>query len=93
VKTDKSPTSLTKVKNEWSYIRTPHICLRGMDREYFTLTFTITLQANLLRLCKVIDPCIVHIFLFFFHKDFLLLVIDRGVIVHLMAVAVQGTHK
>lgn len=39
---DHLPASITKVKNEWNCIPTPHVCLHGMDREYFTLTLTVT---------------------------------------------------
>jgi hypothetical protein len=30
---DESPSSGAKVKNEWSFISAPLICLHGMDRE------------------------------------------------------------
>jgi hypothetical protein len=32
---DRSPPFSAEVKNEWSYISTPHICLHGMERDNF----------------------------------------------------------
>jgi hypothetical protein len=32
-----SPLSGAEVKKEWTYISTPSICFRGVDRENFTL--------------------------------------------------------
>jgi hypothetical protein len=37
---DHSPPSSAEVKNEWSCISTPFICLHGMDRDNFTSFFT-----------------------------------------------------
>jgi hypothetical protein len=38
-KADHSPPSSAKVKNEQSCTSTPSICLDGVDRDNFTLTF------------------------------------------------------
>jgi hypothetical protein len=37
MRTTHLPPSNTEVKNEWSYFSTPPpVCLRGVDREYYT---------------------------------------------------------
>jgi hypothetical protein len=33
--------SNAEIKNEWSYTSSPTMCRRGVEREYFTFTFTI----------------------------------------------------
>jgi hypothetical protein len=39
-----STSCSAEVKNAWSYTSTPPVCLHGIDRDNFTLTFHITVQ-------------------------------------------------
>ena len=48
---DHLPVSGAEVKNEWSCTIIPPVCLRGMDRDYFTFTLHNTVNLSLSEPC------------------------------------------
>jgi hypothetical protein len=55
---DHSPPSSAEVKNEWSHSSAPLMCLHGVDRDNFTLSYFLSVVSELLprrimsRTCK-----------------------------------------